>query len=755
MRQVLSLIVLICFLQVAAFSQEDRFWYFGQNGVGIDWAGCEPTLVQGDIQGFEGAVTVSDPDGNLLFYSNSDFVWNANDQLMEGGEISGAFFDDIFGFGFLFTLSQIGVAQHPTQPNLYYLFTGDVQFGGFNAFKCVVIDMNEDGGLGAVIDQFDLPVDNPTERVCTVKKDDGSGFWVITHEYLNNRFHAFEVDENGVNTNSVISDVGSVHDIQPNNINTRGEVKMNLQGNRLAIVQDEMNGEVEVFDFDQETGVISNPILIDQIDHGFGLAFSPNSDLLYVSTWVNFDPVDNFLYQYDISSGDPAIIPNTQVELFDESIFNPWGSIKLAPNGKMYVARTGQFLGEIANPNVYGIGCDYTHNGLDLGDFNAIYGLNNIWEITPAPADELTYDLGEDVQSCEAVSIGVELPDEADVVWSTGETTDLISVNESGTYSVDVSFNGCQFSDEIEVEVGVFQVDLGEDIQACEGDLIVLSMDPEVNLDWNTGEEATSIQVSSDGEYIASISEGECSSADTVMVTFIQLPELALGTDTVICAGEELSIGVEGLELDWSTGEAASFISVSEPGTYTATLTEGSCETSDSIEISQDAAPVTTIASPLVICDDEVLVTVDESWEEFSIDGQVIEGNQVVLNAGNYSVDLSHPCRTVNEPLLIEQELCDCIVYAPNAFTPDQNGTNEQFFPVLSCETEYSLMIFSRWGEKIFDSSEQGTDFWTGNVNGGSYYASPGIYTYVVTYDKIDEDVVTQEKVFGSVLLIR
>ena len=44
-------------------------------------------------------------------------------------------------------------------------------------------------------------------------------------------------------------------------------------------------------------------------------------------------------------------------------------------------------------------------------------------------------------------------------------------------------------------------------------------------------------------------------------------------------------------------------------------------------------------------------------------------------------------------------------VYIPNAFTPDGDGLNDIFIPVGKGITEYTLQIFDRWGELIFQSS--------------------------------------------------
>lgn len=70
-------------------------------------------------------------------------------------------------------------------------------------------------------------------------------------------------------------------------------------------------------------------------------------------------------------------------------------------------------------------------------------------------------------------------------------------------------------------------------------------------------------------------------------------------------------------------------------------------------------------------------------------------------------------------------------VYAPNTFTPDNDGVNETFYPVCHGFTpdDYSLRIFDRWGELVFESKDP-TQSWIGNFQGQSYFAPDGIYVW-------------------------
>jgi len=88
---------------------------------------------------------------------------------------------------------------------------------------------------------------------------------------------------------------------------------------------------------------------------------------------------------------------------------------------------------------------------------------------------------------------------------------------------------------------------------------------------------------------------------------------------------------------------------------------------------------------------------------------------------GNYTVCLSvatvNGCvDTVCQTIIINDIF---ILYVPNAFTPDGDGINDFFFPVVSGidPLTYEFMIFNRWGELIFESQNQAVT-WDGTHKG-------------------------------------
>ena len=94
-------------------------------------------------------------------------------------------------------------------------------------------------------------------------------------------------------------------------------------------------------------------------------------------------------------------------------------------------------------------------------------------------------------------------------------------------------------------------------------------------------------------------------------------------------------------------------------------------------------------------------------------------------------------------------------VYVPNSFTPDGDGKNDVFAPVvtgLSSTSRYSFSIYNRWGDLIFFTKDP-NEVWTGDVNNGTHFAEDGAYVYElkIQFSPGEEPF----KRMGTVVLVR
>lgn len=365
-------------------------WFFGENA-GISFDLDTNTIVKsfdGQLNTREGCSSISDEDGNLLFYTDGVYVWNKNHTIMPNG----------FGLNGDSSSTQSGlIVPKPGDPDIYYIFTVDTFLTGAgdginNGLNYSEVDMTLNGGLGDIVNKNVQLLEICSEKITAVLKDCVTeAIWVVTFASENGRdafydtFHAFEVTTLGVNPTSVKSVFNTgVTDV-------RGYLKLSPDGTKVACAN-AVDG-LYIYDFETALGTLSNErrLSINSRNDGifpYGVEFSPNSRLLYVHSSNDFfdfsDPSNNndpsnhasTLTQFDLSEFD---VQSTEVTIETRQLFR--GALQLGPDGKIYRALStsyslGQsYLGVIENPNIVGSGCNYNHNAINLTPFNSSQGL--------------------------------------------------------------------------------------------------------------------------------------------------------------------------------------------------------------------------------------------------------------------------------------------------------------------------------------------------------------------------------------------
>ncbi len=378
--------LLILFLYVLPLSGQDiqnasNNWYFGDRA-GLDFNTSPPTaLTDGQLNTQEGVATISNNNGELLFYTDGITVWDRMHQAMPSanGTLNGHWSS---------TQSAI-IVPNLMDPDIYYIFTTD-ELGGSDGLSYTSIDMSLAGNgslsspLGNVISgELNIQLATPvTEKVTGILKSDNSGYWIIAHGWNNNRFYAYEVTCSGLNTTPVISDVGNVH--SGNAINAVGYMKATVDGQNLALVN-RNNGTIDVYDFDNTSGIVSNEFEIKPNDPLiYGIEFSFSGDYLFIGG-------TDIISRYDMNSGiltnieidDPSEVNNTNVVR----------ALQLGPDENIYVSvRNLKYISAIYNPedNNPILTVNAIHLDPDNEGRNCRFGLPNIFYFDIVPLDSVT-----------------------------------------------------------------------------------------------------------------------------------------------------------------------------------------------------------------------------------------------------------------------------------------------------------------------------------------------------------------------------
>lgn len=394
--------ILFLLFAIPAFAQKEAaIWYFGY-GAGLDFnSGSPVTLTNGKLFTNEGCATISDKNGNLLFYTDGSIVYDKNHQIMPNG--SGL-------LGHRSSTQSAIIVPKPKDPNLYYIITVDepnplnVDNNTSNdedppntGLNYSVVDLRLNSGSGDIVSSkknihlVTYDINDPedvkfkcSEKITAVQHTDGISFWVITH--FKNTFYSFKISPFGLDQNPVKTTMSENVPLGGYNTNAIGYLKASPNGKKLVMANmatktsNEFNpdgtlkrytGNVYLYDFDTSSGITSNSKFISSNSNPYGVEFSPKSTKLYVTynlyNTVKGNSEGSDLMQYDLRKDD--IVASGQ--LINKSNYVA-GALQLAIDEKIY--RSGYpntdtnstKMSVINNPEADGAGSNFIQNKIDL-----------------------------------------------------------------------------------------------------------------------------------------------------------------------------------------------------------------------------------------------------------------------------------------------------------------------------------------------------------------------------------------------------
>lgn len=372
----------IAFSQMASAQLQASNWYFGFNaGISFDpVTGAVTPLNNGQLNTFEGCASISDDNGNLLFYTDGITVFDRNHLIMQNGQ----------GLrGNPSSTQSAIIIPKPQDPDIYYIFTVDTaatggQDSGLHWYE---VDMTANLGQGAVMSSITNPnniINTCSEKITAINHGVNDEILVTAMAEFNgvgtafDTFYTFTVGPNGIDPIPVKSQVAT----PISGGGRRGNLKISPDGQYM--VSCNMGSGSYLYDYDQITGVVSNQRLLQftgQNRSGYGVEFSPDSSLFYVSASNDAnsnDPAAHFstLFQFDLTSATPE---SSAVVIDVRNGYR--GSLQLGIDKKIYRALSDTyddgrgFLGVINNPNVAGPGCNYVHDAIPLAGRLSAQGL--------------------------------------------------------------------------------------------------------------------------------------------------------------------------------------------------------------------------------------------------------------------------------------------------------------------------------------------------------------------------------------------
>ncbi|MCO5288440.1 MAG: T9SS type A sorting domain-containing protein [Bacteroidetes bacterium] len=286
---------------------------------------------------------ISDENGNLLMSSNGIFIANATgDTMQDGGGLNPNLYTDGWKlYGLPFSYANI-IIPMPDDTNKYILFhqTGsDVVLASTEIYYSIA-DMSYNGGLGKVISKNNI-IKTGTfgYGLSACKHGNGRDWWIFSISINADSVYKYLL------THDSIYYMGNQYLNLTVSQGWAGQPTFSSDGNKFSFATGYGNSssgiwyhDVRIFDFDRCSGIFSNetlvPLTADSIA-GFGIAFSPDSKYLYVSSWQT-------IYQLNV---DTINVPaSLKVVAVNDTFLSPsfpfytdFWTMYLAANGKIYI----------------------------------------------------------------------------------------------------------------------------------------------------------------------------------------------------------------------------------------------------------------------------------------------------------------------------------------------------------------------------------------------------------------------------------
>jgi len=320
--------------------------------------------------------SISDSEGNLLFWTNGCSVMNRNQKVMPHGDtlnwdqfrILLNWEDCDIGYpGF----QNLKILKDPKNQNGYFLFhktfvfLSNIEPSEIN-LRVSYIDMNLDNGLGDVV-YFDSTlteerlVSGHLESINHINNND---WWVIQPIKDESLFLTYLVDETGIHRHANQNSFVEFTDKRAGAATSR----FSPIGTQFVFYDYFLN--VHLYDFDRTNGILSNHQKITLFDSEelpnnqfkFGsVEWSPNGRFIYVTNSDSLMQIDT--WEADIQDGI------TLIDTYDGTL-NPFPNtffiMQQAPDCKIYMSSTNgnEAWHVINNPDELGTACNFVQNGL-------------------------------------------------------------------------------------------------------------------------------------------------------------------------------------------------------------------------------------------------------------------------------------------------------------------------------------------------------------------------------------------------------
>jgi hypothetical protein len=378
-------------------------------------------------------------------------------------------------------------------------------------------------------------------------------------------------------------------------------------------------------------------------------------------------------------------------------------------------------------------------NSIDLWtELNSYTSLFERKEIIPTSGDLQEIDLGPDQILCDqpnyVLESNIDLTGKS-IIWNTGQTSSSISISESGIYALEVSYL-CKV-DRDTVSITFLETpppfSLGNDEQLCDSPAKILKPYTEAvdfQFEWQDGSIAESFEARETGTYWVSVKNACGLIRDTVNLIYIKRPSpFSLGEDEETCDLIPRTLtpytDSEGLDFQWQDGSSDDSFEVQQFGIYWVTVTNACGVSRDTINIRKQKLPPSFsfgVDEEVCILNTRILKPYADT-EGFNFEWQNGSKNDSfeVKDFGKYWVTIKNACGSVSDTLEISKRNI-MLNDLPNIITPNDDSFNQYFIVTQEMTGPHRLLVYNRWGEIVFKSTDYKNDWDASGLSTGVYY---------------------------------
>jgi len=398
----------------------------------------------------------------------------------------------------------------------------------------------------------------------------------------------------------------------------------------------------------------------------------------------------------------------------------------------IYTAHGGErfiTLGTFSNPG----NTKFSEN-ISPGVYSNFIYIDDVF-VTPLP-DSLVHIMEHDTTLCknQNIVLHTNMQNSSNLQWQDGSTGDSFLVTKAGTYWV--RFDSLLFSNTDSIRVYYDSVSgiIPKILNACHFPDTLQVPPSSISYIWPDGTNGNDYVIKSPGTYYYTVQNTQCKENDSIMVKNANNIKISLPQDTIVCnLPVSINLNDNNSTYHWPDGSSGNHFSIGTSGIYLYSITSGPCKVDASLNVRSGQLPEKIVPIDTVLCSNHpILFSIKDFngsilWQDGKTDS-----NYIIHSSGNYSVTLKNQCGTKTYTSNIADSNCDCYLFAPNIFTPNNDHINDLFYAQSSCvPINYSLQIYNRWGERLFQSIDI-SNGWDGKFK--NVPCASGVYIYKIIY---------------------